>query len=83
MRALAESLGELTSFDRGAIEQCARDLAEEHGIKAAEIIHPCRVALTGKSVSPDLFSVIHLLGRSKSVERLEKAVDHISSVASG
>ena len=83
LRALLGELRGLDSFDRGAIEQVARDLAEARGIKAADVIHPCRVALTGKSVSPDLFSVIHLLGKAKSVERLERAVEHISSATRG
>jgi glutamyl-tRNA synthetase len=81
LKALADELRKLDSFDRGSIEQASRDLAEKRGIKAAEIIHPCRVALTGDTVSPDLFSVVHLLGRAKSVERLEKAVGHITGAA--
>jgi glutamyl-tRNA synthetase len=81
LEALAEALRQLESFDRGAIEETARDLAKKRGVEAADVIHPCRVALTGDAVSPDLFSVIHLLGREKSVERLEKAVAYIGDVA--
>ncbi len=51
-----------------------RDLAAELGVGAADVIHPCRVAVTGQGVSPDIFSVIHLIGREKTVERLRKAV---------
>jgi glutamyl-tRNA synthetase len=80
LQDLARDLEQLPTFERGAIETAARELADRHGIKAAEIIHPSRVALTGTSVSPDIFSVIHLLGRAKSVERLKNAVDHITSV---
>ena len=83
LKALADELERLDTFDRTMIETVARDLAETLGIKAADIIHPCRVALTGKTVSPDIFSVIHLLGKAKSVERLRIAVDHITSVARG
>ncbi|MFQ5511572.1 MAG: glutamate--tRNA ligase [Candidatus Krumholzibacteriia bacterium] len=67
---LAEALGQMEVFDRVAIETLVRRLADELGISAAELIHPCRVALTGRSVSPDIFSVIHLLGREKCVQRL-------------
>jgi glutamyl-tRNA synthetase len=42
------------------------------GIEAGELIHPSRVALTGGTVSPDIFQVIVLLGREKTVERLRK-----------
>ncbi|UCG51823.1 MAG: glutamate--tRNA ligase [Candidatus Latescibacterota bacterium] len=70
---LADRFEKLEPFDRGEIERTTRELAEEEGIKAADLIHPCRVALTGQSVSPDIFSVVHLLGRKKSVERMRTA----------
>jgi glutamyl-tRNA synthetase len=73
LSALADRLDGLEPFDRSGIERVARDLAEELEIKAADLIHPSRVALTGQSVSPDIFSVIHLLGREKSTERLRMA----------
>jgi hypothetical protein len=41
------------------------------------------VALTGKSVSPDIFAVIQLLGRGKSVERLREAADVATAQAAG
>jgi glutamyl-tRNA synthetase len=71
--ALADRLEALDPFERGEIERTTRALAEELGIGAADLIHPCRVALTGQGVSPDIFSVIHLLGRRKTVERLQAA----------
>ena len=67
---LAGALGALEDFDHGAIEGVVRQLADTLGVSAADLIHPCRVALTGRSVSPDIFSVIHLLGRDKCVERM-------------
>ncbi len=68
--ALADRLERLEPFDRGGIERVTRELAEELGVKAADLIHPARVAVTGQGVSPDIFSVIHVLGREKSAERL-------------
>jgi glutamyl-tRNA synthetase len=69
--ALADRLESLEPFERGEIERATRELAESLGMGAADLIHPCRVALTGQGVSPDIFSVIHLIGREKSVERLK------------
>lgn len=80
LRQLARKFEDLPAFDRVGIERAARSLASELGISAGELIHPCRVALTGQSVSPDIFSVVHLLGRRKSIERLRNAVDHIAGV---
>lgn len=73
LSALADALGGVTPFDRVEIEAATRGLADKLEIKAGELIHPCRVALTGDEVSPDIFAVICLLGRRKSIERLKTA----------
>ncbi len=73
MKALADRLDNIDPFTRPEIETAVRDLAESMGLKAGELIHPCRVALTGDDVSPDIFGVIHLLGRSTCVQRLHAA----------
>lgn len=73
LTALADVISEVEPFNRSEIETAVRSLAESLGIEAGSLIHPCRVALTGDEVSPDIFAVIHLLGRDKSVERLRAA----------
>jgi glutamyl-tRNA synthetase len=70
---LAKRLEDLDSFDPGEIERVTRGLAADLGVGAADVIHPCRVAVTGQGVSPDIFSVVQLIGREKAVERLRKA----------
>jgi glutamyl-tRNA synthetase len=73
LNRLAEVIEALEPFDRSEIEKTVRKTAEALGVSAGDLIHPCRVALTGDEVSPDIFAVIHLLGRRKCVERLRKA----------
>lgn len=71
---LKESLELLPLFsDISAIEQCLRTLAEKLQCPARALIHPARIALTGKSVSPGLFEVMKLLGREIVLKRLKKA----------
>jgi len=70
---LADALEGLNYFDRERVEETVRALADELDIEAGELLHPSRVALTGGTVSPDIFQVITLLGKVKSVERLRKA----------
>ena len=52
------------------MEEALRGLADRLDIDAGELIHPCRVALSGQAVSPDLFWVIVFLGKKKASERL-------------
>jgi nondiscriminating glutamyl-tRNA synthetase len=73
--ALADALDGLKYFDYNSVEETVRGLAEKLELQAGELIHPCRVALTGRTVSPDIFHVIIALGKSKSIERLRRAAD--------
>lgn len=70
----AKRLAALPRFDIASIEESFRQLVAELGIEAKALIHPVRVALTGKTVGPGLFEVIYYLGKERSVERLMKQV---------
>ena len=59
-------------FDKASIEDAYRRLADELKIKAAELIHPTRVAISGKTVGAGLFDMMELLGREKVLKRLAK-----------
>jgi glutamyl-tRNA synthetase len=57
-----------------AIEAALRALPEELGIGFGKVAQPVRVAATGSSVSPPLFESLELLGRQRTLARLEQAL---------
>ena len=77
VRQLVKKLEELNSFREEKIEEVLRSTAETLGIKAAELIHPVRLALTGFSVSPSLFEIMELLGKELSVRRIKSALNKL------
>jgi len=74
---LREHVQRADQFDAAAAETIVRDMASELGIPTGEIIHPARVALTGKTAGPGLFELMALLGRDRVVRRLDKAIEWI------
>lgn len=52
------------------------DYATEQG--RGNVLWPLRVALSGKDKSPDPFTLIYILGKEETIERLENAVVKIS-----
>lgn len=71
---LRDEFAALVDFDTEAVEEVVRNLSEREGLKAAQFIHPCRVALTGEMAGPSLFHLIVVLGKEACVDRLEKAL---------
>ncbi len=72
IKLLAQRFSLLTDFTKETTEKALRELADELKIKAAELIHPCRVALTGKTIGPPLFDMIEVLGKDLTIRRLER-----------
>lgn len=70
-----EQLGDLTHDNT---EAALSRLAEQEGIKKAQLIHPTRLAVSGVPGGPGLYDILVLLTRPVVVERLRKAVEYIS-----
>jgi glutamyl-tRNA synthetase len=68
--ALAEAFAAAEPFEGSALEQSLRDCAEAAGLGAGDLIHPLRVAVSGRGVSPDIFKLCELLGRERVLARL-------------
>mgnify|MGYP000846324132 FL=1 len=74
-----DALAALPVFDLKTTEECYNKLAEELGLSLGKVIHPTRLALTGRTFSPGMFDVMVLLGREKTLERMEKAIAFIKT----
>lgn len=75
----AEALEKLEDFTHDKTEEALRSITDEMGLKASEIIHPTRLAITGRTVGPGLFDIIVLLGKEKTAERMKKAAEWINN----
>ena len=71
-RLLSERLKQVEPFDAASAEKVFRSLVDELGIKSADLVHPVRVAITGRAVGPGLFETMAILGKEKTVKRLQE-----------
>jgi len=76
VREARDTLAGLGAWDTAAIESALRSaLVEKLGLKPRLAFGPVRVAATGRRVSPPLFESLELLGRKRSLARLDAALD--------
>jgi glutamyl-tRNA synthetase len=79
LRTLADRLEAVSPFAHVELEEAARALAVEKGMKLGDLAQPARLALTGSTASPPLFDVIALLGRETAGRRLRSFANRIAS----
>lgn len=73
LEKLEREIAEAPDFTVGGLETHLRAFAETAGLGFGKIVHPLRLALTGRAASPGIFDVIVGLGRERSVARLRQA----------
>ena len=59
------------------IERRLRDLLEREQLSAGKVLQPVRVAISGGSVSPGIFESLAVLGRDRSLARIEAAIERL------
>jgi len=74
---LFERLEALPEWTQEAIEEAIRGLAAEKEKGARHLIHPLRFTTTGRTVSAGLFETLALLGRERTLLRMERAMEEM------
>ncbi|NYG58204.1 glutamyl-tRNA synthetase [Nocardioides daedukensis] len=75
VQASYDALSALPQWSTAAIDEALRKkLVEELGLKPRNAFGPVRVAVTGRRISPPLFESLELLGRERSLGRLQSAL---------
>ncbi|MDE2341095.1 MAG: glutamate--tRNA ligase, partial [Alphaproteobacteria bacterium] len=68
------ALTAITEWTVASLDVAVRQVAEDAGLGLGKIAQPLRAALTGRTVSPGIFEVLELLGRSETLARIEDAI---------
>lgn len=70
---LAERLMSVEEYNAHNLEKEFQIFLNDLSLSAGALVHPIRVALTGKAVGPSLFEIMEVLGKEKTLERLNSA----------
>ncbi|HAY60856.1 MAG: glutamate--tRNA ligase [Acidaminococcaceae bacterium] len=68
------------AFNEADLEKLYNAIAEEDGVTLGKVVQPSRLALSGRTVTPGMFDVMVLLGRDKTLERMDKALAYIRTL---
>ncbi len=83
LRGLRERLVVLPDWTAEAVHAVINQTAEEYGLKLGKVAQPVRVAVAGRAVSPPIDITLALLGRERTLARLDAALEHISRRTAG
>jgi len=73
LQELCKTIEKVEPFDIETLESAVREFIEKKGLKVGKVIHPVRVALTGRAASPPIFDVMQVLGKQTCLKRIADA----------
>ena len=81
MRAVREALSAMEDWQAAAIAETIQATAERFELNMGKLGQPMRVAVTGGSVSPPIDTTLWLVGRERTLQRLDHAIGMIEARA--
>lgn len=72
---LRAALARVEPFETGCLEACLKHTAAELGVKAGVLVHPTRLACTGKTAGPSLYHLMEVLGQPEVLARLDRVLE--------
>jgi glutamyl-tRNA synthetase len=81
LRDVRERLGALDVWSADSTQTVVEAIAEASGAGMGKVAQPVRVAVTGGTTSPGIGVTLHVLGREKTLERLDRAIAYAGATA--
>lgn len=80
MQQISRVLSETSDFSRDTLEHAVKTYIESNGLSFGTVMPGLRLLLTGMGQGPDLFSIMHILGRETCLKRIEEGLQNISKL---
>ena len=74
LKSLLEQFKSMAAFDAATLEPIVATVTETAGLGHGKLNQPLRVAVTGSAIGAGIFETLEILGKEKSIKRLEFAL---------
>jgi glutamyl-tRNA synthetase len=75
---LRETYQSVTEWTASALEAALQAAAAGIPCKTKELIHPARLAVSGRSIGPSLYHMLEVLGRERVLARMDRTMEKFS-----
>jgi glutamyl-tRNA synthetase len=71
---LRDAYASLNPFDVPSLETSLKKVAADLGVKSGLLVHPLRLACTGKAIGPGLYQLLEVLGKDRVLARFDRVL---------
>ena len=78
LRQLRERYAAQEDWSAAGLEAALKQLGAQIGCKTGDLVHPARVAVSGRSVGPSLYHMLEVMGQARALQRMDRAIQEFS-----
>jgi glutamyl-tRNA synthetase len=75
---LRDKYADLEDWSVADLEAALKQLGAELGCKIGELVHPTRVAVSGRSIGPSLYHMLEVMGKTRVLQRMDRVLKKIA-----
>ena len=79
LKALREEFAKIDRWDFQTLESALKSLAQKLGCKTGDLVHPARVAVSGRSVGPSLYHMLEVMGKERVLKRFDRMLAKLAA----
>jgi len=77
--ALRDEFAKIENWTVEKIESTLKTLAQKLGCKTGDLVHPARVAVSGRSIGPSLYHMLEVMGKERVLARFDRMISQLGA----
>jgi len=78
--ALRDELTKISKWNLENLESTLKNLTQKLGCKTGDLVHPARVAVSGRTVGPSLYHMLEVMDKKRVLARFDRAIEKFSNL---
>ncbi len=79
LKALRDEFAKIDKWNLATLESTLKSLAQKLGCKTGDLVHPARLAVSGRSVGPSLYHMLEVMGKERVLKRFDRMMTQLST----
>src|SRR5207253_10535559 len=77
--ALRSEFAGIENWNLDTLESTLKNLAQKLGCKTGDLVHPARIAVSGRSVGPSLYHMLEVMGKERVLKRFDRLISQLGA----
>ena len=80
LSALRDEFATIDKWNLETLESTLKNLVQKFGCTTGDLVHPARVAVSGRSVGPSLYHMLEVMGKERVLARFERMLASLGTL---